>query len=664
MSYSSLILNDSPDAYWRLGETSGTNANDETSNNRDGTYTGGYTLDQPSLLRSTDNPATLFNGSTGYVTTASWGLSSADSTLTIEAWIKCGALGTNQTIFTDAAQAVGAGFIWLFRSSDGLVFQYATGATVEQLSTADYYTGLDGAPIHVVVVVDYSNKTILFYRNGTAHSIQTTSDTMLFPSANRVKYIGSYAGSDFLSGTVDEVAIYTTALSAATIMEHYVAGINSVNQTLTNSRADLFRRFSVKRRLDDSSGDYEESWQDLSEHVKSWGSVSWSLDETQYSFFQQAGVSMVLKNDAGLFDHEINPASFWNGYLTRYKTLCRIECGFLDHDTLVEVPPSGMTDPASTSTQFIGVLTEPVRLSGDNEAVFNIKSLTSVLEEVPASRLVVASGGAAGAGQLTASDLIGRMRDATDGSSNFIFRPFITSTAWSIQATTQTLTALDTSTALDGYSCWSAAQKLAEATNKAVAITKLGGLYFGDKTATAAVVFIFSGAPFHNSTYGHTIKRVSNAEEDFNFLFNRVRIKFKTEETSTSYKTKEETFTVGDSSTSWKYGIRTLEFENTWMPSATADAIASTLAVELNAIKARADLACKYIPTLNLLDRAKIDYDPVPEGGTYWDEGNWDESVWPPENSPIYFIRDREYKIIAMWHDLDLLETNVTLRQA
>ena len=54
------LLDDGPAAYWRLGEASGTNANDETTNNKDGTYNGSPPLgagdaDTAVTLESTDD---------------------------------------------------------------------------------------------------------------------------------------------------------------------------------------------------------------------------------------------------------------------------------------------------------------------------------------------------------------------------------------------------------------------------------------------------------------------------------------------------------------------------------------------------------------------------------------------------------------------------------
>jgi len=66
--YDRLVLGDGPIAYWRLGEPSGTNANDETANNRDGTYVNTPTLGVAGNLVGDSDTAVSFNGSDETVT--------------------------------------------------------------------------------------------------------------------------------------------------------------------------------------------------------------------------------------------------------------------------------------------------------------------------------------------------------------------------------------------------------------------------------------------------------------------------------------------------------------------------------------------------------------------------------------------------------------------
>lgn len=65
--YRDLILSHSPLGYWRLGETSGTTAADSSGNGRNGTYTGTYTLNRPSLIPSDSANAAFGCQNTGYV---------------------------------------------------------------------------------------------------------------------------------------------------------------------------------------------------------------------------------------------------------------------------------------------------------------------------------------------------------------------------------------------------------------------------------------------------------------------------------------------------------------------------------------------------------------------------------------------------------------------
>ena len=436
--------------------------------------------------------------------------------------------------------------------------------------------------------------------------------------------------------------------------------VQTALQILCNPVATVFHRLYIRRRLDDSSGNYETTWFEITDDVKKWGKIGWSTDEKQFSFFQIGNTSFTLKNDGGQYNAAGKPASYWNGFLTQYKTLVKLDAGFLDGTTEI---PNGTTE-ASTTTQFIGVVTEPFNLSSSNETVMNVKSLLSVLEDIPANLLTVASAGAIGAGQLTASDLITRMKNVTDGASNLIAQKFISSTAWNIEATTQTLTALDTTTSLDSYNCWTLAKKLAATSNKAVWVNKVGTFNFQEQTPTTSVEFIFSGTPHYNTTYGHTIKEVEKYGEDYSYLANKVRIKIGSADTSTSWVTKQETWQVGDSTTSWKFGVKPYELTNEWMNTATANIIASTLFLELNRITEWVELKCRFIPTLSLLNRCAIEFavETLGTDNTLWDIFNWDGANWDDSVSPVYDFTGRHYKIVKLEHDLEKFETKVSMR--
>ncbi len=84
------ISADQPTAYYQFGETSGTTAYDASGNNRNGTYQGGYTFNQPGP--GSGVPAVALNGSSGYVslpaTPFNYPTSGTTSsyTVTVEGW--------------------------------------------------------------------------------------------------------------------------------------------------------------------------------------------------------------------------------------------------------------------------------------------------------------------------------------------------------------------------------------------------------------------------------------------------------------------------------------------------------------------------------------------------------------------------------------------------
>src|SRR4051812_8284116 len=97
MSYSSEVLADSPLAYWRLGDASGTTMVDSSGNARDGAYTGSPTLGTTSLLLSDADTAVTLNGSTQYASVADAAWMDASS-FTVEALIKPSAVSGNKAV--------------------------------------------------------------------------------------------------------------------------------------------------------------------------------------------------------------------------------------------------------------------------------------------------------------------------------------------------------------------------------------------------------------------------------------------------------------------------------------------------------------------------------------------------------------------------------------
>jgi hypothetical protein len=85
VTYANTVLGDSPVAYWRLGETSGTTAGDSTGNGHTGTYAGGYTLNVLGPLVGDVDTGVLFDGTSGQMQSA--GISLSASQMSVEGWV-------------------------------------------------------------------------------------------------------------------------------------------------------------------------------------------------------------------------------------------------------------------------------------------------------------------------------------------------------------------------------------------------------------------------------------------------------------------------------------------------------------------------------------------------------------------------------------------------
>lgn len=221
--YNDEILADNPVGYWRLGEASGTAANDETGNHN-GTYTGTYTLNRPSLLATDANPAlSLTSGAVDLVENAAFNIQE----YTIEAWIKLSTLAHQQIIYSnyrssDVAPYNGVAFDVLATGKLRLWHNNAThsgsGESLEGVTTLAIGT------VYHAVVTRTAAGAVSLYVNGALDASGTLAETADF--TNAIVQIGnSSIASSNLEGIIDEVAFYNTALSAARIQAHYNAGI-------------------------------------------------------------------------------------------------------------------------------------------------------------------------------------------------------------------------------------------------------------------------------------------------------------------------------------------------------------------------------------------------------------------------------------------------------
>jgi PKD repeat protein len=222
-SYSGAVLADSPLAYWRLGEASGTSAADASGNNRTGSYVGSPSRGLPGALAGDANTAVGFNGSSQYVSVP-YAAALNPSQFTVEAWAyPTGGQGTYRSVVTSRDYAPGntRGYIlyaaadntWqLWLGNGGAGWEQVFGPTV----TLNAWTHL---------VATYDGTTARLYLNGV---LAASSGAAYSPNAQRPLRMAAGATDRapdyFLPGRVDEVAVYGSALAGTRVQAHYVAG--------------------------------------------------------------------------------------------------------------------------------------------------------------------------------------------------------------------------------------------------------------------------------------------------------------------------------------------------------------------------------------------------------------------------------------------------------
>jgi hypothetical protein len=214
-SYSGLVAS-TPGlvGYWRLGESSGTVACDYTAHDN-GAYQGGVTLGLPGAISQDPDTAVGLDGSTGQVSVPASSTLNVGDAFTIEAWVKRGnsKTGSNQTI----ASKQDGSWILMFNESDRLTLRRSTVGNVASATVAT----TDTTAWHYVAATK-NGSSVHLYIDGTDVTGAVTNQTMV--NNNLPLAIGQSTGTAYLKGTVDEVALYNTALTPTQITQHYTTG--------------------------------------------------------------------------------------------------------------------------------------------------------------------------------------------------------------------------------------------------------------------------------------------------------------------------------------------------------------------------------------------------------------------------------------------------------
>jgi Concanavalin A-like lectin/glucanases superfamily/Fibronectin type III domain len=228
-TYASTVLGDGPIAYYRLDDPSGTIAADSSGSGNAGRYAGGDTQNVAGALTNDPDGATLLDGSSGNIRAANSTSLSITGAITVEAWVKWTGTPTTQDILNkgDGATIAGTSYALAYVpgcSGCGLGFYTYIGNTFTCACQANALPV--GSWFHLVGTRTAGGQ-ISFYVNGSLMATANDSGGALntVPSGLGIGASGSGTGSGLYPAnvTIDETAVYASALTATQVSTHYHA---------------------------------------------------------------------------------------------------------------------------------------------------------------------------------------------------------------------------------------------------------------------------------------------------------------------------------------------------------------------------------------------------------------------------------------------------------
>ena len=220
-AYQQNVLASGPVSYWPLNEASGTTAFDLASGLNNITYGGTLTLNQTGL-RTDGNPSVLFTSAEADPNNTRAAYSNSlnpNYAFTVECWVKPNNSGGQYLVSLQDRTTGGRwGYaIWKNNGGPGFGMQWGTqGAATGSINAST--AAVPGTAYHVVGT--YDGTTFKLYVNGV---LEASSLSIYQPaSATQPGFtIGSRNGVTANVSNIQDVALYTRALTPAEIQNHY-----------------------------------------------------------------------------------------------------------------------------------------------------------------------------------------------------------------------------------------------------------------------------------------------------------------------------------------------------------------------------------------------------------------------------------------------------------
>jgi chitodextrinase len=226
--YGSKVYADAPALYWRLGESTGTTAVDSLTGSNPGTYSGSVTKPAPDSLSNTRNTAASFGGTDGVVTSNT--VFTNPAVYSLELWFNTTTTTGGKLIgFGDGGRSDGTSYSHdrhIYMQNDGkLRYGIYEGGLARTAVTPNAYN--DGNWHHVVATQSSAGMIVYVDGNRVASAGYTTPEIF----DGRWKVGGDTIGTAWpnvpttthITARIDEVAVYSSALSETEVKMHYAA---------------------------------------------------------------------------------------------------------------------------------------------------------------------------------------------------------------------------------------------------------------------------------------------------------------------------------------------------------------------------------------------------------------------------------------------------------
>jgi hypothetical protein len=224
-SYQRTVLADAPLIYYTLDETSGTLANDLSGNSNNGLYVASPSEGQTPLI-ATGHSCKFAAASSQYCqANVPGGVPNPGNPIrTVEVWIQTTQSGAGSPAISAAANSFTTEFFLMRLAAGGqLQAVWWSGSTT---STQTGSVVVNDGVKHYVVMTQDGTKSHIYVDGvedgtGLAWSSSPNTGTLFDHVIAARSNMGSF--TNFFDGTLDEAAVYPTALSAARVAAHYAA---------------------------------------------------------------------------------------------------------------------------------------------------------------------------------------------------------------------------------------------------------------------------------------------------------------------------------------------------------------------------------------------------------------------------------------------------------